>query len=146
MVFSYKKRDRSNNLFAALLIIIPFVTFIFYIRAISKTIKAIDPEYRTQSPGMAWLLLIPIFNVIWFFFLLKSIKTGFLRMHENKRISQPIDTGYTYGIAMGCCWAAIFIPKLIFVALIPMFVFSILHWTKLSNARRRLSDELNSPQ
>ena len=133
-------------MFAALLIIIPFVTFIFYIRAISKTIKAIDPEYRTQSPGMAWLLLIPIFNVIWFFFLLKSIKTGFLRMHENKRISQPIDTGYTYGIAMGCCWAAIFIPKLIFVALIPMFVFSILHWTKLSNARRRLSDELNSPQ
>ena len=133
-------------MFAALLIIIPFVTFIFYIRAISKTIKAIDPEYRTQSPGMAWLLLIPIFNVIWFFFLLKSIKTSFLRMHENKRISQPIDTGYTYGIAMGCCWAAIFIPKLIFVALIPMFVFSILHWTKLSNARRRLSDELNSPQ
>jgi hypothetical protein len=92
---------------------------------------------------MAWLLLIPIFNVIWFFFLLKSIKTGFLRMHENKRISQPIDTGYAYGIAMGCCWAAIFIPKLIFVALIPMFVFSILHWTKLNNARKRLSDELN---
>jgi len=76
VVFSYKKRPRSNNLFAAFLIIIPFVTFIFYIRAISKTIKAIDPEYRTQAPGMAWLLLIPIFNVIWFFFLLKSIKGG----------------------------------------------------------------------
>jgi len=130
-------------LFAAFLIIIPFVTFVFYIRAISKTIKAIDPEYRTQSPGMAWLLLIPVFNVIWFFFLLKSIKTGFLRMYESKKISQPIDTGYTYGIAMGCCWAAIFIPKLIFIALIPMFVFSILHWTKLNNARKRLSDELN---
>lgn len=130
-------------MFAALLIIIPFVTFVFYIRAISKTIKAIDPEYRTQAPGMAWLLLIPVFNVIWFFFLLKAIKTGFLRMHENKRISQPIDTGYTYGIAMGCCWAAIFIPKLIFIALIPMFVFSILHWTKLNNARKRLSEELS---
>ena len=130
-------------MFAALLIIIPFVTFVFYIRAISKTIKAIDPEYRTQAPGMAWLLLIPVFNVIWFFFLLKAIKTGFLRMHENKRISQPIDTGYTYGIAMGCFWAAIFIPKLIFIALIPMFVFSILHWTKLNNARKRLNDELN---
>lgn len=128
---------------AAFLIIIPFVTFVFYIRAISKTIKAIDPEYRTQAPGMAWLLLIPVFNVIWFFFLLKAIKTGFLRMYENKRISQPIDTGYTYGIAMGCCWAAIFIPKLIFIALIPMFVFSILHWTKLNNARKRLSEELS---
>jgi hypothetical protein len=129
-------------LFAAFLIIIPFVTFVFYIRAISKTIKAIDPEYRTQTPGMAWLLLIPVFNVIWFFFLLKSIKSGFLKMHENRRISQPIDTGYAYGIAMGCCWAAIFIPKLIFIALIPMFMFSILHWTKLNNARKRLSEEI----
>ena len=129
-------------MFAAFLIIIPFVTFVFYIRAISKTIKAIDPEYRTQAPGMAWLLLIPVFNVIWFFFLLKSIKTGFFKMHENRRISQPIDTGYAYGIAMGCCWAAIFIPKLIFIALIPMFVFSILHWTKLNNARKRLSEEI----
>jgi hypothetical protein len=89
------------------------------------------------------LLLIPVFNVIWFFFLLKSIKNGFLRMYENKRINQPIDTGYVYGIAMGCCWAASFIPKLIFIALIPMFVFSIIHWTKLNNARKRLSDELN---
>lgn len=143
MVFSYKKRYRSNNLFVAFLIIVPLVAFIFYIRAISKTIKAIDPEYRSQAPGMAWLLLIPVFNVIWFFFLLKSIKNGFLRMYENKRINQPIDTGYVYGIAMGCCWAASFIPKLIFVTLIPMFVFSIIHWTKLNNARKRLSDELN---
>lgn len=143
MVFSYKKRPRSNNLFAAFLIIIPLVAFIFYIRAISKTIRVIDPEYRSQAPGMAWLLLIPIFNVIWFFFLLKSIKNGFLSMYENRRINQPIDTGYAYGIAMGCCWAASFIPKLIFVALIPMFVFSILHWTKLNNARKRLSDEFN---
>ena len=117
-----------------------FAAFLI-IRAISKTIKAIDPEYRAQAPGMAWLLLIPVFNVIWFFFLLKSIKSGFLKMHENRRISQPIDTGYAYGIAMGCCWAAIFIPKLIFIALIPMFVFSILHWTKLNNARKRLSEE-----
>jgi len=143
VVFSYKKRYRSNNLFVAFLIIVPLVAFIFYIRAISKTIKAIDPEYRSQAPGMAWLLLIPVFNVIWFFFLLKSIKNGFLRMYENKRINQPIDTGYVYGIAMGCCWAASFIPKLIFVTLIPMFVFSIIHWTKLNNARKRLSDELN---
>ncbi len=130
-------------MFVAFLIIVPLVAFIFYIRAISKTIKAIDPEYRSQAPGMAWLLLIPVFNVIWFFFLLKSIKNGFLRMYENKRINQPIDTGYVYGIAMGCCWAASFIPKLIFVTLIPMFVFSIIHWTKLNNARKRLSDELN---
>ncbi len=128
----------------AFLIIIPFVAFVFYIRAISKALSVIEPAHRKQAPGMAWLLLIPVFNVIWFFFLLKAIKQGFEEMTETRLLSQRIDTGYHYGIAMGCCWAASFIPKLIFVSLIPMFVFSILHWTKLNNARRQASAELGS--
>jgi hypothetical protein len=129
-------------LLAAFLIIIPLVAFVFYIRAISKALAVIDPSYRTQPPGMAWLLLIPIFNVIWFFFLLKAIKNGYERMADARRFNQKIDTGYHYGIAMGCCWAAAFIPKLIFISIIPMFVFSILHWTKLNNARRQALTEL----
>ena len=126
----------------AFLIVIPLVAFVFYIRAISKALAVIEPAYRTQAPGMAWLLLIPIFNVIWFFFLLKAIKQGFETMSQARLFHQRIDTGYHYGIAMGCCWAASFIPKLIFASVIPMFVFSILHWTKLNNARRQASAEL----
>ena len=122
----------------AFLIIIPLVAFSFYIREISKTLAAIDPSCRTQKPAMAWLLLIPIFHVIWFFFLLKNIQAGFQKMFDQQLIEKPIDTGYNYGIAMGCCWVASFIPSLFFIALIPMFVFSILHWNKLSLARRSL--------
>ena len=127
----------------AFLIIIPLVTFIFYIRSISKTLATIAEPYRTQSPGMAWLLLIPIFNVIWFFFLLKAIRDGFANMYQNGLTQKDIDTGYHYGIGMGCCWAASFLPQLIFIALIPMFVFSILHWNKLNSARRAIYKEQN---
>ena len=128
---------------AAFLIIIPLVAFVFYIRAISKALAVIDPSYRTQPPGMAWLLLIPIFNVIWFFFLLKAIKDGFTQMHRDGITQKEIDTGYNYGIGMGCCWAASFIPQFIFIALIPMFVFSILHWNKLNAARRVIARQQN---
>ncbi len=131
-------------MFLAFLIIVPLVTFIFYIRAISKTLAAIAEPYRTQSPGMAWLLLIPIFNVIWFFFLLKAMRDGFRQMHQDGLTQKEIDTGYNYGIGMGCCWAASFIPKLIFIALIPMFVFSILHWNKLNSARRAITKQQNT--
>jgi hypothetical protein len=130
-------------LFLAFLIIIPLITFIFYIRAISKTLTAISEPYRTQSPGMAWLLLIPIFNVIWFFFLLRAIKDGFANMYRDGLTQKEIDSGYNYGIGMGCCWAASFIPQFIFIALIPMFVFSILHWNKLNGARRAISKQQN---
>ncbi|MEY5050644.1 MAG: hypothetical protein RLZZ619_574 [Pseudomonadota bacterium] len=130
-------------MFLAFLIIIPLITFIFYIRAISRTLAAISEPYRTQSPGMAWLLLIPIFNVIWFFFLLRAIKDGFAQMYRDGLTPKEIDSGYNYGIGMGCCWAASFIPQFIFIALIPMFVFSILHWNKLNSARRAISKQQN---
>lgn len=129
----------------AFLIIIPFVAFVFYIRAISKALSVIEPAHRKQAPGMAWLLLIPVFNVIWFFFLLKAIREGFEQMLLHHQIEKPIDTGYSYGIGMGCCWAASFIPGLFFIALLPMFVFSMLHWTKLNQARRQIFTKI-SPQ
>jgi hypothetical protein len=132
-------------LILAFLVIIPLIAFSFYIHAISKTLAAIDPAYRSQSPHMAWLLLIPIFNVIWFFFLLKAIREGFEQMLLHHQIEKPIDTGYSYGIGMGCCWAASFVPGLFFIALLPMFVFSMLHWTKLNQARRQIYSKI-SPQ
>jgi hypothetical protein len=130
----------------AFLIIIPLVAFSFYIYAIKKTLAAIDPSCRTQRPVMAWLLLIPIFNVIWFFFLLQAIRQGLDTMFQKNLIVKPIDSGYHYGIAMGCCWVASFIPGIFFIAVLPMFVFSILHWTKLSNARDQITKDVSGIQ
>jgi len=120
----------------ALLIVIPFIFFVLYINAISKTLRAIDPEMRTQSPAMAWLLLIPVFNVIWFFFLIKAIQEGFGRMQDAGRLKKEVDTGYNMGLAAGVCWVASIIPRLMFLAFIPLFVFSVLHWNKLQKARQ----------
>lgn len=122
----------------AFLVIIPLVAFSFYIHAIKKTLAAIDPSCRIQKPAMAWLLLIPIFNVIWFFFLLQAIRKGVDGMYEKKLVPNRIDSGYHYGTAMGSCWVASFIPGIFFIAVLPMFVFSILHWTKLNNVRSQI--------
>jgi divalent metal cation (Fe/Co/Zn/Cd) transporter len=120
----------------AILVIIPIIFAVLYINAISKTLRAIDPDMRTQSPGMAWLLLVPVFNVIWFFFLIKAIQDGFSRMQEAGRLKKDVDTGYNIGLAAGICWVATFIPRLMFLAFIPLFVFSVLHWNKLQRARQ----------
>lgn len=133
VLLSYKLKHLPMLL--AILIIVPLVTFLFYINALRKTLAVIDPEMRVQAPGLAWLLLIPIFNVIWFFFLLRAIRDGFDRMAAAGRLIKNVDTGYGMGLAMGCCWAAMLIPRLTLYAFIPMMVFSILHWNKLGQAR-----------
>ena len=120
----------------AILVIIPLIAFILYINAIRKTLQAIDDDMRTQSPAMAWLLLIPVFNVVWFFFLIKAIQTGFERMQQAGRLKKEVDTGYNIGLATGVCWAASYMPRIMFLAFIPLFVLSVLHWHQLQRARQ----------
>lgn len=120
----------------AIIIAIPLIASILYINAIRKTLASVDPDMRSQNPEMAWLLLVPVFNAIWFFFLISAIRDGFSKMEANGRLNTSADTGYNIGLAVGFCLAASFIPRLIFLAFIPLFIFSVLHWNKLQRARQ----------
>ena len=53
---------------AMLIFAIPLIAYVLYVLEVSRTLGAIDADLRIQGPGMAWLLLVPVFNVIWFFF------------------------------------------------------------------------------
>lgn len=123
---------------AAIILAIPLLAYLFYVLEVSRTLGSIDPEFRSQTPSMAWLLLIPVFNVIWFFFLINAIRDGFEQMALHGRLRKEVDTGHKVGMAMGCCWAASFIPRLIFLSIIPLFVFSVLHWNALNKARKQV--------
>lgn len=123
---------------AMLIFAIPLIAYVLYVLEVSRTLGAIDPDLRIQGPGMAWLLLVPVFNVIWFFFLINAIRDGFEKMASRGRLKKDVDTGYKVGIAMGCCWAASLIPRLIFLSIIPLFVFSVLHWNALNKARKQV--------
>ena len=39
--------------------------------------KAIPPEHRKQEPGMVWLLMIPIFGLVWNFFVFPRLSQSF---------------------------------------------------------------------
>jgi hypothetical protein len=120
----------------ALIFTIPLIASILYINSIQKTLASIDPDFRSQSPAMAWLLLVPVFNAIWFFFLINAIRDGFEKMEANGKLKNQADTGHNIGLAVGICLAASFVPRLMFLAFLPLFVFSVLHWNKLQRARQ----------
>ena len=46
---------------------------IFFALTLQKAILRCAPENRTITPGMAWLILIPLFNLVWNFILVKEI-------------------------------------------------------------------------
>jgi hypothetical protein len=107
-----------------------------YILTLQRAMEAVDPELRPMAPGLVWLLVIPLFNMIWLFFVVVHLKTGYERMQANGRLVAPTSAGFGVGIAMGVTWALCLIPFLNLLVAIPSLVLWILHWVQVSGARK----------
>jgi hypothetical protein len=120
------------------LIILPavYVPTIFYILAIRRAFIAIDEDIRPINPNMTWLELIPIFNLIWTFFLVTYLRQGYQKMWTSGRLSKETTAGYGFGLAFAICSVCGLIPGLNLLVLIPLVVFWILHWIQVHNATK----------
>ncbi|MEZ6142643.1 MAG: hypothetical protein R3B84_18945 [Zavarzinella sp.] len=54
-----------------------------------RTLSAVHPDNRTMAPGMVFLVLIPMFHLIWFFFIVlkmsSSLQQEFIARDWNTR-------------------------------------------------------------
>lgn len=112
-----------------------FLPIVFYSASMQKALEAVDVPYREQTPASSWLLLIPLFNAIWIFFLVSALQKGYTRMSEAGRLTQPSDGSHSIGIALAICWVLSLIPYVNLLAIIPALVLFILHWVKIVELR-----------
>jgi hypothetical protein len=102
---------------AEMLIIALIIGFLFLLMAIPATLayvilNRIPESHRKQSPGLCFLMLIPIFSLVWQFFVYPKISESFksyFATHPN-----PPQGDFGAGIALWCCVSAIlsFVPVL----------------------------------
>ena len=83
--------------------------------SLAKTLESVDPSLREQQPGVAWLLLIPVFNVIWIFLMASAVKKGYTRMSAAGRLSRPSDGEWGLGLATAILWALCLVPYVNFL-------------------------------
>lgn len=122
------------------LILVPvlYVPLCFYCRTVQATLAAIDQEHRKVAPGTAWLLLIPVFNLIWIYFLVVYLRGGYAAMHAAGRLESQPNAGFGIGIAMAVCWSLWLLPFINLLAVIPSCVLWILHWNRVAKLRTRV--------
>ena len=113
-----------------------YIPLIFYILTLQRALEAVDQTMRPVAPGLVWLLLIPLFNFIWIFFLVVWITKGFEKMWQAGRLTTQTSAGFGVGIAYGVCWALCLIPGLNLLLMIPALVLWILHWVQVHQARK----------
>jgi len=115
------------------------IPFIFYLLTLQKALNRCSPENRAMNPGMVWLTLIPLFGLVWQFFVVinvaKSLGAEFLKRGQAEE-PQP---GKTLGLVMcilSCCGI---IPFLGVLCSLGALVCWIIYWVKIAGFSARLA-------
>jgi hypothetical protein len=130
----------------ALIVILWFtlIALILYLLKLQETLKKCAPASRTMKPGKVWLVLIPLFGLVWHFIVViniaKSLGNEFARL--GIACSEPTP-GRAIGLASSVCNCCIFVPLLGGLAGAAGFVLWIVYWIRVANFSRAL--DANQP-
>ncbi len=112
---------------------------IFYILTLTRALSKCTVASITIEPGMLWLLLVPLVNLIWHFFVVIGMAKTLSNEFRMRNITnmEPLP-GQSIGIAMCVCGACGIIPFLGLIASLVGFVLWIVYWAKIAEFSRML--------
>lgn len=119
---------------------------IFYVLTLQKALNKCAPEARTIQPGLLWLFLIPLVNLVLNFFIVfgmaNSLRNEFYR--RGTPLPDP-NPGQNLGLPMAICACCGFIPIIGMVAGIAYLVLWIMYWVKMAEFSRLLDTQFAPP-
>ncbi|HEY4354746.1 MAG TPA: hypothetical protein VGN16_03285 [Acidobacteriaceae bacterium] len=132
------------RLLVLLFVLLILGVWIAYLSFISRVLKKCTAG-RTMEPGMVWLGLIPLFHLVWNFFIVPAVTRSLYNEFRARQI--PLDNpepGGALGIAM-CVFAVCGAVPLVNVLASPAhLIVWILYWVKIAGYSRQL-DRVPSP-
>jgi hypothetical protein len=84
-----------------ILLVSVVIPAVFYIRTLQRALERCSPASRTMPPYKVWLLLIPLFNLIWHFFVVSNVARSLGNEFESRNArNAALKPGKWVGIAM----------------------------------------------
>jgi len=121
------------------------IPFIFFLLTLQKTLKVISPENRRMQPAQVWLMLVPLFNIVWMFIMVNriadSIKNECIKLHIASEEARPT---YNIGIAMCILYLCGIIPIVGGLGSIAGVVCWIIYWVKVNEYKKRIIENKNN--
>jgi len=125
------------------LILIIFIPGILYLRTLSVALQKCSTQNRKMSPAKVWLLLIPLFNLVWQFIVIPKVSDSLRAEFRERNIRFKGDIGESIGLFF-CI--SIILHIILATAtgtanmLIPVTILWILHWVKIASFSGMLSN------
>jgi hypothetical protein len=120
-------------IFLVAVAILIFVCFLLY-----TILSAVPPQFRLMEPGMVWLLLIPLFSMVWMFFVYIRISKSYQAYFRSIGRYDVGDCGEQIGLWYCICTVSSLIPCVGGIAGMVGFVLMIIYLVQLWGLKNQL--------
>ncbi|HEV2211779.1 MAG TPA: hypothetical protein VGS99_00390 [Gammaproteobacteria bacterium] len=110
---------------------------ILYLMTLFGALQAVAPQNRRMEPGFVFLLLIPLFNLFWNFFVVIKMRDS-LQAEYTARNLQGQGFGFGVGLAMSILVLCSIIPLLGILAALAAVVCWIIYWVQIAGYKSTL--------
>lgn len=122
--------------FVCMLCLLPTI---FYLLTLQKALGKCAPGVRTMEPGLVWLNLIPLVNLVFNFFIVFALSDSLRGEYARRGLAAPeAEPGKGLGLAMCICMCCGIIPFLGILASLAGLVLWIMYWVKIAEYSRML--------
>lgn len=119
----------AAGLTAAAMVLMAFVV------TVSGCLRQVRPPNRELEPRAVWLLLIPFYNWVHIFFVVRGVAHSVeAEYHGREWQTRGDDFGSQLGLVMGVCWCLSVIPVVAVAAL----VITVMYAVRVAGYRKRL--------
>ncbi|MGL5888340.1 MAG: hypothetical protein ACRC3B_00565, partial [Bacteroidia bacterium] len=118
---------------------IVFIPLILFNILVSKLMKLIAPHNRRMSPGGAWLMLIPLFNLVWQFLMVNHIADSVAAEYRRRGLPLAEDRpAHSIGLWACILYFSGLIPIVGILGGIASIVLRIVYWVKIAGYKNEL--------
>jgi hypothetical protein len=124
---------------AGIMFLVVFVIYIFFLISLSSALSKCSRASRTMEPGLVWLMLIPLFNLVWQFFVVIALAKSLGNEFRARGVSniEP-EPGKSIGIALCVCAACGVVPLANLLAFPVQLILLVVYWTRIAGFSRML--------
>ncbi len=110
--------------------------FICYL--LSSALNVIPAAHRKQEPNMVWLLMIPVFNLVWNFFVYPKISDSFKSYFDSVGRTDVADCGRQIGLIYCILAALCVVPYANILTGLGALVLLIIYLVKVSELKGKV--------
>lgn len=103
-----------------------------------KNYESIPAQFRLMEPNQVWLMLIPLFNMVWIYFVVLRLSDSYRAYFENKGDFSNGDCARSIGLWYAICTSCSMVPCLNYLAGPAALVLLIIYMVKVFALRTKI--------